>query len=156
MNSEELLKPVDMSVERLLTSDEATLYKTLPSVIAQRVGTKLNEISLNGREATVVLAIPDFHTFGGDGGIKDIFFITRQSPVSRGTHWETTTMIDDRKTAHGQKTSVIQSELDKKLRDLKNRGYIVGHIIPLIDHSDFTPQGTGFDGLKNIILCFHK
>jgi hypothetical protein len=146
------------SVDRLLDGD-GTLYNERPSRISALLKDKLNSLSRNGHEASIITAIPDYHKFGDDGGIKDILIITKPSS-SKSINWEVTTVLgSDNETMHGFKTPDIQDKLSKTIIELEQEGNTVRHVIPITDSHNFGPTVSGvggYDGLKNIVICYYK
>lgn len=145
-----------INVERLL-DDEGTLYDTDPREIAQSLQGKLNELERSS-DIVAVTAIPDYHTVGADGGTKDIFILTSPKRDDRILDWQTSTLRGE-DTMHGWDTADIQDTLQAKITDLEERGFVVRHTVAITDSHMlpvFMPEGIGgFDGLKDMILCYH-
>lgn len=153
-------EPIGLSgneIERLLVGD-LTLYGEPPSRTADLIEQKLNTIASKGKDVTGIVPIPDYHhNPRGEGGIKDVLFIT--CPIPGPLRWETTTLGSDNETMYGIKVREIQKRLADKIRQLEEGGNIVRHVIPIIDSHRF-PHAAGrigrFGGLKDFVLCYQK
>ena len=125
------------------------------------VKAKLNVLENTGQSVVSITPLPDYHNATDDGGLKNIFFVTKPQNGTPKTQWETTTLIpNDTDTMHNQKTDVIRSKLTSKIAELESQGYTVKHAISIIDTPPWIltmMEGFGGrDGLKNMILCYHK
>ncbi|MDQ5951016.1 MAG: hypothetical protein QG639_293 [Patescibacteria group bacterium] len=143
------------SVHRLF-SDDSTLYGEPPGRIAAMLEHELNQFSSNNYQVVSVVAVPDFHHFARDGGVKDILFLAIHSDLPQ-KKWHVTLLRDDHWTMHGIRASVMRAEIERKIRSLEQKGYTVKHLVMLTDHHNFTAGAQGMggrDGVKNILICY--
>ena len=147
-----------MEIQRLLEGNNS-LFDENPSNIAGMVANKLNVLDRANQDIIAVTAIPDYHTFGLDGGVKDILFIVQpKTPLALKLRW-TTSLLRGQGSMYGWETPDIQARLKTALAELNSKGYTMKHLITLTDSHSFVPmfQGVGgMDGLKDIILCYHR
>lgn len=159
MQNREVLRASPSRVEQLLEG-ESTLYGEKPSMVASLVESKLNTIESAGQMITAITPIPDYHNATEDGGLKNIFFITKPNTSGKKTTWETTTVLSsDFETMHNVKTEMVKAKLAAKISELEAQGASVAHVISIPDHHNWLPMMEGFggmDGLKNFILCYHR
>lgn len=149
-----------IKIESLFSDQEETLWGQKPSIISEIVQKKLNEIGTKGQDIVNIITIPDYHTMGGDGGIKDILFLTQEVSSSNTSdekiNWETTTVLqNDEKSMYGVKTDQIKSKLEKRVTELLADSNKIGFILPITDSNAFT-RYAGPDGLKDFIICYHR
>lgn len=144
-----------MAIERLLTGDQ-TLFGFEPERVAVLLQNKLNQLEPSCHIEDVA-AIPDYHTFGSDGGVKDIFIRTsRKSRRESPTEWHTA-LLRGEGTMYKWPTDRIQTLLENKLGDLERQHLVVKAWIALTDHhqAGLFKGISGFDGLKDMIICYH-
>lgn len=145
-----------IQIVRLLEGDD-TLYAVPPRDIAQQIEEKLNNLLSQGLAVDSVSALADHHHYGRDGGVKDIIFFCRDE-AQEHLRWKTALVIPSDQTMYGWLTEEIVLHLEKSVRELEVRGGTVAHIVPLQDHHQLaTLSGTGgYDGVKNIIICYYE
>lgn len=142
---------------RSLLADNGTLYEVMPSTIATQVRDKLLSLERNNLEVLNISAVPDFHSFSRDGGVKDIFFLCRPVNILKKMPWRVIPILEDDKTFYSHQTDHILETLQSKLDAMSSEGSVVRHLIMLTDHHNFAfASGTGgYDGLKNILICYY-
>ncbi len=139
-----------------LLDGNGTLYSEKPSVVAGYIEEKLNQLEASAQEIVAVASLPDYHNFGSDGGTKDILFVCRDAK-KMAQEWHATTIIHDHDTMHGWETERIVQRVSEAISDLEGQGFLIAHIVPITDHHEsasFSGVG-GYDGTKNIILCYY-
>ncbi len=146
-----------VQTSRLLT-DDGTLYGMRPSEIAEMVKDALRELAEKGFEVVDVEALPDYHNWGSDGGVKDIFFLYRGAETPQPT-WHTRTIIADNESMHGESTQHIMRRLANAIEHIqREKSGVVMDVIMLTDHhqSPIFQGAGGRDGVKNIIICYQE
>ncbi len=141
---------------RRLLTDKGTLYGQTPTAIAHRTEQRLNQLQEEGLEIVSIAAVPDFHNFGADGGVKDILF-TCVSSAGQNLRWVVNPLIiEDDKTMHGKQMVSILESLEMMTRALETGGCQIRHLIMLTDHHGTAHSSGvgGYDGLKNILICY--
>ncbi len=138
-----------------LFNNEETFYGQNPSYIAQSIENRLNELLAQGLTVINAVAIPDFHNWSSDGGVKDVIFFCHDTRDIR-QKWRAIQTSNDNETFHGTQMNEIMSHLQAaiaKFEDFRESAQIV---IAVTDyHDSATTNGVGgLDGLKTFILCF--
>ena len=146
-------------IDSFFSDNKGTLYGVGPVQIASMVQNKLNWLSVT-KNVYQVVALPDYHTFTGDGGNKDIlFFSYPRTPNTRQDVWYITLAVyDDWSTMYRWETHEIIQVLYQKIYYLESGGYRVGGVVALTDYHNFyvmTDAPHGFDGVKNFIICYY-
>lgn len=146
--------PPGVVVETLFEGEE-TLFGRKPSEICGLVLNKLSEYDRRGKEVLSITAIPDYHHWGEDGGVKNILFLTRPA-VIRGllSPWMGQMLVNDYETMYAKGTGKIVDKLRMVIGDLESRGYTVVFTVAITDsHRWATASGIGgLDGLKNMLI----
>lgn len=142
-------------IARLL-QDNSSLFGISSSQIARLTEIQLNSFTQQGWSVRSIAAIPDFHNFGMDGGVKDISFVlVRAESPARGS-WKVRQVIPDHATMHGRQSNWILEQVTAFTQAIEKSGGKVWHLIYLTDHHRLaTLNGVGgYDGVKNVLVCY--
>lgn len=147
-----------LRVERLLTGNE-TFYGEDPTFIAATLEQALNRLEGKRFDIVTIEELPDFHNMGDDGGTKDILIgATEKTPQSLTLTWSTA-LLNGEGTMHGWQTPEILDLLQLRITEIEADGFEVRHFLSITDHhrsAGLFGEGVGgFDGVKDMILCYH-
>lgn len=149
---------MEQRIERLLSGNE-TFYGKAPKFIATTLEQALNRLDRQGYNIVTLEELPDYHQVGYDGGSKDIFIGVEEKGSERDQLEWHTTLLRGEGTMHGWQTPRIVDLLQQKITELERSGFRVRHWVAITDHHNsagFFGVGIGgFDGLKDMILCYH-